>query len=315
MTSQIGKWVGLAKAAALGALLSSTPAIAQNRGDEAVFVDLGRWTIIERPQSRYCELRLNSNSADGLVFTKADGRPGSLRLNGGDSRRYAQGPISWQFDNNEFDGQLLRGGLYAPATDSSLIEQQFRQAKTLTVRQGGQAIAQLSLKTSSAGFRLLNQCAQQWRFSVVPSQPATAPEPTIASRTVTPPPRARRSLPPPPQARTQPAAATASSRPTGPFPPNRELTALNPSDWVRADDFRRFNRTRFGSGSVRFTLLVNEKGRVEECTVNASSGSRDFDSKACRSLQKRARFEPATDANGDARSANYSSSVRFAIGE
>ena len=315
MTSHFDRLIGLAKIAALATLFGTQPAIAQSSGDEAIFVDLGRWIIVERTRSRYCELRFNSSNVDGLVFTKVDGRPGSLRLNGGNSRRFAQGPISWQFDNNEFDGQLLRGGSYAPATDSSLIEQQFRQAKTLTVRQGGQTVAQLSLKTSSAGFRLLNQCAEQWRYNTAPAQSTTPPPPTIASRTVTTEPRARRSLPPPPQARTQPAAAAAPARPTGPFPPNRELTALNPGDWVRADDFRRFNRARFGSGSVRFTLLVNEKGRVEECAVNATSGSRDFDAKACRSLQKRARFEPATDANGDARQASYTSSVRFAVAE
>jgi len=313
MKSHSGNWVRLAKIVACVGLFGVPPAAAQDRADESVFVDLGRWTIVERARSRYCELRLNSNSVDGLVFTKANGQPGSLRLGGGNDSGFTQGPVSWQFDSTQFDGQVLRGGLYAPVNDSSQIEQQFRQAKTLTVRQGGQVLAQLSLKTSSAGFRLLNQCADQWRGGFAPIRSTAPPAPSIASRTVAPPPS--RPSSPPPITRPQRSAAVPPPRATGPFPPNRGLTALNPGGWVRADDFRRLSGSRFGSGTVRFTLLVNERGRVEECAVNASSGSRDFDAKACRSLQKRARFEPATDANGDARSARYSSSVRFAVSE
>ncbi|MEL6529824.1 MAG: TonB family protein [Pseudomonadota bacterium] len=309
MISHSRTWKQSAGLLAAVSVLTGAPASAQYGGDEAVFVDLGRWTIFERPRSRSCELRLNSNSSDGLVFSKTDRRPGSLRLNGSNRRGYAQGPVYWEFDDTQFDGQMLSGGLYAPVTDSSAIEQKFRQARTLTVRQGGQVVAQMSLKTSSAGFRLLNQCAEQWRYRAAPIQPEPQrPAPSIARRSVAPPPPTSA-----PQARTQRAAATLPSRPTGPFPPNRQAIPLDPGSWVRAEDFRRFSRSRYGSGSVRFTLLVNEKGRVDECTVNASSGSRDFDAKACRSLQKRARFEPATDANGNVRSARYTSSVRLAI--
>lgn len=317
MISKIGNKAKLAASLALACALTGAPAGAQNRGGGAVFVDLGRWTIIEHTRSRYCELRLNSSSVDGLTYIKSDGRPGRLRLGAGRSRSFGPSTVTWQFDETEFEGQVLGSGLYAPLSDTGRIEQLFRQAKTLTVRDGGQIVAQLSLKTSSAGFRLLNQCAEQWRIARAPLPGAAVPQPSIARREAAPPSR--------PAATSRPAVAHRSApertlppppaRPTGPYPPNRELTALNPNDWVRADDFSRFSQSRLGSGTVRFSLLVNERGRVEECTVSASSGSRDFDSKACRSLQKRARFEPATDANGDARSARYSSSVRFAVSE
>lgn len=292
-------------------------AVAQNRSDEEVFVDLGRWTIVQRPASRSCELRLAPEGYGSLVYSKAKGRPGALRLDRTNAAYTSGESVAWSFDGTQFSGQLVNGRTYVPSSDSSAIEQQFRQAKFLTLLDSGQTVARISLKTSSAGFRLLNQCAEQWRDGVVampPERPAT-----IARRTAQTP-AAQRRLPPIP--RSQPASQPASQaqpparptfQPTGPFPPNRVAKPINPGNWVRSDDFRRLNQRQFGNGTLRFTLVVDKRGRADECIVNTSSGSRDFDSRACRTLQKRARFEPATDANGDAKSSTYSSSVRVAV--
>ncbi len=314
MTFKPASWAGsFAIVACLGlACLADSPSAAQTRDSSTVFVDLGRWTIIERTQARYCELRYNGTDARGLVFTKSKGMPGRLRLNRSSGRGMVGGPVSWEFDDTAFEGQLLGRNSLAPTSDSSRIEQQFRQARTLTIREGDETIARLSLKNSSAGFRLLKQCAEQWRDGVV--RMPSSPPPRIAARPAVsaPPPPVQR--PPEPRVQTQPRPSTNAVRLSGPFPPNRALKPLDPGSWVRANDFRRFSQARLGSGAVRFTLLVNPQGRAEECTVNASSGSRDFDARACRTLQKRARFEPATDAAGNARSASYTSTVKLATG-
>ncbi len=299
-----------------GALVLTTGAAAQSRQDEEVFVDLGRWTIVQRPASRYCELRLAPEGYGSLVYTKAKGRPGALRLDSPNSAYSAGGSVAWSFDDTQFAGQVLNGRTYVPSSDSSAIEQQFRQAKFLTVRDGDRTVARISLKTSSASFRLLNQCAEQWRDGVR-TLPTTRAAP-IARRTAAPAPQQRLPPPPRPQPRSKPPPQSPSQpvfQPTGPYPPNRVAKPINPGGWVRSGDFRRLNQRQFGNGTLRFTLVVNERGRAEECIVNTSSGSRDFDSRACRTLQKRARFEPATDANGDAKSSTYSSNVRVAVEE
>ena len=296
---------------AVGMIASmATPAEAQSGRDETIFVDLGRWTIVEHPSARYCEMRLRNG---GLVYSKRDGRPGSLRLSGSRSS-FAGGEVVFAFDDTSFGGQMIGSGVYAPTSDSTAIEQRFRQARTLSVRQGEQVVASLSLKTSAAGFRLLKQCSEQWRFP----QFAAAETRTerVASRTTTTTPSSLRSEPrprnTPPAAQVQPSPQT-QPQSSGPFPPNRALRPLNPANWVTADDLRRFSRSRRTPGTLSFTLLVDERGRAQECAVDQSSGSRDFDADTCRALIRNARFEPATDSNGNARQSTFSSNVKFAI--
>ncbi|MEM7665158.1 MAG: TonB family protein [Pseudomonadota bacterium] len=309
----------LASAAVLGIItFGAHPAAAQSDNDEAVFVDLGRWTIFERPRARICELRLASGE---LVLSKVDRQPARLRLRARSSVRAPQGDIVWAFDDTRFAGQLYDRDTYAPSSDTAAVEELFRKAKFLTVRHDNQTVARISLKTSSAGFRLLKQCSEQWRFAPRLAQRQVERGPVAPSaRTAAAQAAQQVATPPRPQPQTRPAARTPAARTpvadvTGPYPPNRALTPLNPGQWVRQDDFRRFNQSRFGNGTIRFTLQVDEAGRVEECIVNASSGSRDFDTATCKALEKRARFEPATDASGNATTATYSSRVKFAIGE
>ena len=308
------------KSAALGSALGalafgSVSASAQSRSGEMVFVDLGRWVIVERTNERFCELRLKSSSVSSLVFSKSTGRSGILQLVPRTmlSSSFVQGSITFEFDDTQFAGQVVRGGVYTPSNSSPELETKFRQARNLTVRHGGRVVANLSLKTSSAGFRLLNQCADQWRGGWTPRQTRTqttiarAPAPTPMPTRPAAQPRSEPVVQPQQRERTPPVRTA-----TGPFPPNQALTPLRSSQWVRAEDFRSIPDLRGGDGIMRFTLLVNEEGRVEECAVNTSTGSRELDAKTCRTLQKRARFKPATDANGDARPATYSSDVRFA---
>jgi protein TonB len=66
-------------------------------------------------------------------------------------------------------------------------------------------------------------------------------------------------------------------------------------------------------GVTRFTVQVSPEGRVTNCSVTGSSGSPDLDDAACRSITRRARFNPATDGEGQPTSGTYSNSVRWQI--
>lgn len=49
------------------------------------------------------------------------------------------------------------------------------------------------------------------------------------------------------------------------------------------------------SGRVKFALLIQEDGRVADCTIVETSGVASLDSQACAMLKVRAKFEPARD--------------------
>lgn len=290
--------------AAVGAVVGVCPALGQSRpqAGEIVFVDLGRWTIYEATNVGHCELRLDSGINGSLALRKRAGAPGSLRLVLNNANSAYGSDITFAFDEVQFGGSLMGGNAITPAGDSSALESEFRRAETLTILQGGATVASISLKASSAAYRLLDQCADQWREGFFP--PRAIPAITEAPRAPTPSPSITRPEPTP-----QPAAPVA-----GAYPPGRAVAAINPSGWIRQSDIGRLPDLR-GDGIFTFSLLVNPEGRVEECTVLKSSGSRQLDGQTCRTLQTRARFEPATDANGNPVSATYSSSVQFAASD
>lgn len=299
MTSLV-RTIGFPIVAALGAAalgVPATPAAAQPGG--IVFVDLGRWTIYEYTSAGFCEMRLKAGLNGDLVLSKRAGSPGSLRLSLNNANRFPGADITFAFDEVQFAGMMRDGRSFGPSSDSTAIEAEFRKAETLSVLQGGATIASISLKSSSAGFRLLDQCAKQWREGFFPPRPfrqATTPAPI--------------SRPAPQQSRPQP--QTTARR--GPYPANRAVSPRNTSSWIREGDFRTLPNLR-GDGVLTFSLLINPQGEVEECSVLKSSGSRQLDGQTCRLLQSRAQFDPATDANGFAKEATYTSQVEFAVAE
>lgn len=52
------------------------------------------------------------------------------------------------------------------------------------------------------------------------------------------------------------------------------------------------------TGKVQFALLIQEDGRVADCTIVATSGAAALDSQVCAMLKARAKFEPATGVDG-----------------
>lgn len=72
----------------------------------------------------------------------------------------------------------------------------------------------------------------------------------------------------------------------------------NPALWISDADYpaRALREERSGTSSIRWE--ISTAGRVENCTVVASSGSPDLDRAACQAITRRGRYEPALDASG-----------------
>ena len=66
-------------------------------------------------------------------------------------------------------------------------------------------------------------------------------------------------------------------------------------------------------GTVRVSYTIGLDGRVTNCTVTASSGSRSLDSTTCRILERRFRYSPARDSSGNPVSQTKSQSVSWQL--
>ena len=87
----------------------------------------------------------------------------------------------------------------------------------------------------------------------------------------------------------------------------------NPGAWIQERDYRS-NWIRQGlSGVAGFTLQIDARGRVSDCTITRSTGHEALDGATCRLLKRRARFDPARDPAGNRVAGSYSSSVAWEI--
>lgn len=101
--------------------------------------------------------------------------------------------------------------------------------------------------------------------------------------------------PPPPTDRSSP-------RPRG-----------NPGNWVNMNDYPSVALQKAIEGITSFTLTIDATGRVAECVITETSGSSVLDTATCINVTRRARFEPALDAAGNATTGKYANRVRWQI--
>lgn len=152
-----------------------------------------------------------------------------------------------------------------------------------------------------------------------PPEQKAAPPPIVA-----PPPKINVNLTPPPVETvvTPPPAAPvvpiiAPPAPVAPPPPRFQPKAPQPKgrsgEWVTTNDYPSRALREEREGVTRFRLTVGPDGRVADCQITGSSGSPDLDEAACANLRRRARFNPATDGEGQPTTGSYSNSVRWQI--
>ena len=166
-----------------------------------------------------------------------------------------------------------------------------------------------------------------------PEEPPPPPEqvPESPPQVVTPPPIVRTNTPPPPTIQTvreapppviTPRAPVAPPRPPAPPPPPPPpvVQTVPPRSAVgdlqglfRGDDYPQSAIERDEQGSVTVRLTVGTNGRVANCDVTSSSGSRTLDSATCRILRSRARFTPARDNRGNPTTDSVTQRIRWVL--
>jgi len=152
-----------------------------------------------------------------------------------------------------------------------------------------------------------------------PPKKAAAPPPIVA-----PPPRINVNVTPPPVQTvvTPPPAAPvvpiiAPPAPVAPPPPRvqpkQPTPKGNPANWATTNDYPTRALREDREGTTSFRVSVGPDGRVTGCSVTSSSGSPDLDDATCANVTRRARFNPATDGEGQPTSGSYSNRVRWVI--
>jgi protein TonB len=146
--------------------------------------------------------------------------------------------------------------------------------------------------------------------------PPLAPPPPINIAPAPPPIQTQPTIPPPapPVLRVPPPAPVAPPPPPPPrVQPKGPEPRGNPSSWANSNDYPSRALREEREGVTRFSVQVDASGRVSSCTVTGSSGHSDLDSTTCSLIQRRGRFRPATNGNGDAVAGSWSSAVRWEI--
>jgi protein TonB len=97
------------------------------------------------------------------------------------------------------------------------------------------------------------------------------------------------------------------------FQPKGALPRNAASGWVTTQDYPTADLRAEHQGSVRFRLDIDANGRVGQCSIVASSGFTGLDEATCKYVSRRARFEPATNADGQPVAGNYLGTIRWII--
>lgn len=101
----------------------------------------------------------------------------------------------------------------------------------------------------------------------------------------------------------------------------RHLTALSGPRWINQDPLVRRITSIYPSsaaaigeqGIMRMRVIVTEEGTVESCTIVKASNTTRLESPACE-VMKRARFEPARDAEGKPLRSYYVTAITYRMG-
>ena len=66
-------------------------------------------------------------------------------------------------------------------------------------------------------------------------------------------------------------------------------------------------------GTTGVVLLIDESGKVADCSVVETSGAASVDAQSCAIITERARFEPALDAAGNPARSSYSQRIKWML--
>ena len=95
--------------------------------------------------------------------------------------------------------------------------------------------------------------------------------------------------------------------------PSSAIPRGSVGNWVNTNDYPSAALQQEREGITTFTVAVGTDGRVEGCSVTGSSGHIDLDTATCTVVSRRARFQPATDDDGNNVRGEYTNRVRWEI--
>lgn len=95
--------------------------------------------------------------------------------------------------------------------------------------------------------------------------------------------------------------------------PRQAIARGSKTSWITNDDYPPAALRAREQGTVVMDLRIDRLGRVENCEVSGSSGSALLDKASCSLVQRRARYTPATDENGDPTSSTDRITFRWSI--
>lgn len=87
----------------------------------------------------------------------------------------------------------------------------------------------------------------------------------------------------------------------------------NPGDWLNWSDYPSNMVRARQPALIAFRLIVGTDGTPTACSIQSTTGGKEFDDAVCKSVMQRARFDPALDADGKPIVSYYQNRVRFSI--
>ena len=101
--------------------------------------------------------------------------------------------------------------------------------------------------------------------------------------------------------------------PPAAFDPVGAKPKNSPGGWITDSDYRTSWINREMTGIAGFKVTVGTDGRGENCAITQSTGHTALDEATCRLIERRARFEPARNAQGEKVRGSFANKVAWRI--
>ncbi|OJW65771.1 MAG: hypothetical protein BGO57_14385 [Sphingomonadales bacterium 63-6] len=110
-------------------------------------------------------------------------------------------------------------------------------------------------------------------------------------------------------------APTIPGTPTPPplFTPKNPSPANDRANWVTTADYPARDLRLGHTGTTKYRVVISSSGKVQSCEITGSSGYAGLDEATCKGVSRRARFDPAINANGEKIVGTWSGSVSWRI--
>lgn len=82
---------------------------------------------------------------------------------------------------------------------------------------------------------------------------------------------------------------------------------------IASSDYPGIALTENREGTVQFVILIDERGKVADCTVTNTSGVAALDAQSCAIVKERARFKPAIGSDGKPAKASFQQTITWRL--